>query len=348
MTEPIDTRALMAEIEADARARRSSGAVPRDLEAELDATFAALTPKGAERSFEAALQRAESDALFDYQPPVQSVKPGGTAAKKGLAKLSSWYIRHVGQQVTAFALAITNAVRVLGDRVDVLEAQVGTTGSEGVAQIADAVLVQEPPTLWNTAVLDALKGTAGRVLVANAGSGALVRSLVEAGVSAYGVEPVDPADVADIDPLLEIRSATLVEHLKTVAEGALSAVVLVGLTDTMTVGGVVDTIGRLGRVLEPGATLIVVTTDPEQWRRERAGLVADLSYGSPLAPATWRELLLAAGYDDVEVASADPEPIVRDLPGDDPATVAINEQLRALEAAIVVPSSHCIRARRSE
>jgi hypothetical protein len=347
MTESIDTRTLMAEIEAEARARRVRGDIPLDLEAELDRKFERLVPRGSDRDFDSALQRSEERALFDYAPPLASARRGGSAAKKGLAKLSAWYVRFVGQQVTEFAVSITHAVRLLGERVESIEHQLGTNQASAVARVAASLSIETDPR-WNAEITGMFKGETGRVLVARAGTGSLVRALVDAGVEAYGVEPGDPSRVEDVDPALQIRSEELFVHLHRIPDPELAGVVLIGSPDRMTVGGVYEVLEELWRVMLPDATLVVVTTDPEHWRRVRGGLAADLGPGHPLAPETWRQLLDSVGFDDIEVLDAEPEAIVQDVPGEDALVVAVNEQLRALEAALVAPPSHCIRARRSE
>jgi hypothetical protein len=348
MTGPLDTRKLMAEIEADARARRVSGDVPRGFEAELNAKFAQLTPRGGESDFASEIQRASKSSFLDYAPPVASARKGGAAAKKGLSKLSAWYVRYVGQQVTAFAVSITNAVRLLGERVERLESQLSGADAAGIHALAEGLSGNDLSAVWQDALLSQFKAENGRVLVARAGNGALVRALVDQGASAYGVEPGDPKRIEDIDPTLELRSTELMAHLRTIPEPELAGVVLIGLVDELAVGAVYETLARLNETMLPGATLVVVTTDPEQWRRQHGGAVADLSHGHPLAPTTWRELLASQGFTDIEIRSAEPEAIVRDIPGTDPAVLAMNEQLRALEAAIAVSPSHFIRARRAE
>src|SRR4051812_4065355 len=114
----------MADIEREVRARRRAGQLDDEYERELDRIFDAVAPPGATGpGLEAALARAERAAVIDPVGPVASRIPGVALLRRALRKLLAFYVEHVVRQVTAFGVMIVRAVRVLGDRVDAIEAR---------------------------------------------------------------------------------------------------------------------------------------------------------------------------------------------------------------------------------
>ena len=300
--EPVDIYALAAEIEAEGRARRAAGEYPPGFERELDALFARYAPPEVSADFDAALERAEDLVLVDPIIPVASNNPAFGFVKRVVAKLIGWYHAWVSQQITAIAVAINNALRLLGRRVVELEEVTGdATRARVLGQKVPAI---RDDSLWSSVVVDALRGSGGRVAVVECGSGELVAALANAGIDVYGVEP--RATVADVGLSrgLEIRIDDGVAHLHSVAEAALAGVVLRGLVERTSLGSLALILDAVGARLEPGGRVVVCSLTQDAWGRGATAAESDLVPGQPLHPETWTVLLEENGLTEVNVASA--------------------------------------------
>jgi hypothetical protein len=298
----IDIHKLAAEIEAEVRARRASGEYPPGFEREVDALFARFAPPEVSTDFDAALEKAEDLVLVDPVIPVASNNPAFGFVKRVVTKLIAWYHVWIAQQITAIAVAINNALRLLGKKVADLE---HVTGDLARARVVGARLPAErDDAAWTSQVIDALRGCPGRVAVIECGRGELLRAMADAGIDAYGVEP--HADAAD-DALargLEVRIDAGAAHLQSVAPGAVSAIVLRGLVERAALGEVLLLVDAAAVRLAPGGRLVVCSLRREAWGRDGTAAEADLVPGHPLHPDTWQAILPEQGFSDVRVRDA--------------------------------------------
>jgi len=326
VSEPLDLDRLRREIDAEVRARRASGAYPPGFERELDAVFARYAPPAASDDIEAVIDQAEEAAGIDLVIPTASEKRGGVYIKRLLAKLFGWYHAFLAQQIVNFAGSIVGAVRVLGHHVAALETVTGhaARAHQEVARLP----VASPARDWNDAVVGALREVAGRVLVAECGTGDLLAALVAAGIDTYGVEPrLASADAAAARGL-EVRADDLVTHLHAVQTDDLAGAVLVGAIERATPGELLELVELLVDRLAPGAVLVVISRGPTAPVRGPEAVAADLAPGRPVHPETWSYLLDARGFETVEVRErpAAFEPV----PGDTAAAKVMNENLGRL------------------
>ncbi len=330
-----DARELMAEIDAEVRARRAAGDIPAGFERELDALFARFSPSGTGDDFTTVLDRAEHDAFIDADPPLGSAKRGGLVVKKGVRVAVGWYLQYVTQQVATFGTMTVRAVRILGERVERLEA---ASGSAAVAAEAAKLAPSTPVAPFTAPIVARLAGAPGRVLHADAGEGALLVALADAGIDAYGVEPRDVALVPPADARLEIRADDAVGHLRAIADGTLGGVVLTGLVDRAPVGELVELADLVAAKLVPGGVIAIVSAEPRAWGRGRSVVEADLAPGRPLHADTWVGLLAGRGFVDVEIAAApDQHP-----GGDDQPTHELDARVERLEAELFGPDAYLV------
>jgi hypothetical protein len=297
------TRDLMADIEREVRARRRAGQFDDEYERELDRIFDSVAPPGATGSgLEAALTRAERAAVIDPVGPVGSRLPGVAFVRRALRKALAFYVEHVARQVTAFGVMIVRSVRLLGERVDAIEARSPVTDPR-VARIGVPVTSDLDLSMWNELALKRFAPVGGRVLNAECGDGALLVALCDAGVDAYGVDPRhDAAAVAD-DHDAEVRTVGALEHLRVVPAGALGGVVLSGCVERLAVGDLVELVERSACALAPGAPLLLLSREPGAAHADP--IAADLAAGRPLHAETWAFLLGRNAFDDVETHVAD-------------------------------------------
>ena len=300
-----DLDEVVEEIRAEARRTRESGDYPATLERELDALFEDLVPERLnEHDFEAVLQRAERASLIDLHAPIEDERRLYSQVKRGVQKMVLWYMDYVVRQIATFAASTTRAVRLLGERVEHLEEQ-QVALARRVPDVGDDFdLVArdlEDTDAWADAVVEALQGTQGRVLHVEAGSGGLVKRLRESGVDAYGVDPHAE------DEGLDLRAQPAIDHLVTVGEGSLAALVLSGVVDRSTTAAKIALLERSGEVVAPGGAILIIGTAPEAWSRVVPAPLADLAPGRPFHAATWQLLLERNGFVAVDARVADGE-----------------------------------------
>lgn len=313
----LDLGAVLADIEEEVRARRASGELPASFERELDEVFERLVPdEVGGQDLTLVIDAAERAAFLDVQVPVESRNPAFATVKKAVRKLVLWYMEHLARQVGAFGGTVVRGLRLLAGRTEDLETRVAALEDARREQEAVPPLVARalagarpeaaapgPPDDWDALLVEALDGAAGRVAHLGAGEGRLVRVLVDAGVDAYGVDPRPASEAGGGagDVGLELRAGDPLEHLEQVTEAGLAGLVLTGFVDGLPLPAKVRLVELAARALAADGHLTLVASWPDAWAAERTPLEADLAPGRPLHPETWRALLAAAGFGEVEV-----------------------------------------------
>lgn len=354
---PFDTRVLLTEIHAEVERRRASGELPRELERELDRTFAEFAPVDAvDADFDTIVSKIERAAIIDLRPSMTSAYPGAAQMKQVVAKATAFYVRHVATQASGLFQGVARALRLLGKRLDELEGERGKKDLAPWQELeagADAggqsgASVREG---WDAFVMAQLTGATtaspkGRVLHAHAGDGRLVRRLVDAGYDAYGVEPSPEAALAASDQVVDIRAGAAVDHLCTLPEGTLDGLVLSGLVERLDPTGLMQLVALAASRLRPGAALVVLSLHPDAWARTGPPLVVDLVPGRPIHPETWHALLARAGFvDGVTELGARPQLAAVASEGSS-QWAAVNENFARLAEAAFGPADFAVSARR--
>jgi hypothetical protein len=325
MSEPLDLDRLRHEIDAEVRARRASGDYPPGFERELDAIFARYAPPAASDDIEVVTDEAEEAAGIELAIPTASDKRGGAYIKRALAKVFGWYHAFLVQQIVKFAGAVVGALRVVGLHIESLERATGHA-----ARARDEAMRLPVPSHVSdrdAAIIGALRGITGRVLVAECGEGDLLATVTGAGIDAYGVDPRFVCADAAIARGLEARNDELVAHLRAVKPGELGAVVLVGVVDRSAPGELLELLDLVADRLAKGATLVVSSAGPAAPARGANAVSADLTPGRPIHPETWTYLLDAHGFETVSVEET---PAFEPVPGDTVQSKVLNENLARL------------------
>ncbi|MHB8464865.1 MAG: methionine biosynthesis protein MetW [Acidimicrobiales bacterium] len=305
----IDLAKVQAEINEEVKRRRAAGDFPAGLERELDALFARYVPAGAGENFDDVMVHAETQSFVHADVPTGATIPGLSFLKRFLRRLMAWYVRFLTAQITSFAGAITRAVRLLGERVDTVEAVTVLAANKTLAEIRDR---RAGPDLsaWTQLVVSELRDSRGRVLHTECGSGALLAGLAEAGADVYGVEPVERLVMEASRVGLDVRADDALAHLRALPAASLGALVLSGAVDALPLGGVLELADHAASAVVPGGVTIVLScgaiTDP---------VIADLAPGRPLHPETWVHLLSERGYDQVTVHGEGAYAVVARRPG---------------------------------
>ena len=339
----VDITKVRAEIAAEVRARRAAGEYPPAFERELDELFARFAPMEVSESLEAALERSEDAAGIDPEIPVASNNPVLGIVKRVLARLLGWYHVFVAQQVTAAAVAVNHVLRRVVEKITDLERVTGDAARarESLARVAPA----RDDESWETLVVSALRDVRGRVLVGECGDGRVLAALAAAGIDAYGVEPrAELADVA-LAKGLEVRLDDVPGHLGGVAAGGLAAVVLRGCVERLSPGELVSLADLVTSAVAPGGRVVVTSTSPSAWGRDRHAIEADLAPGRPLHPQTWAHLLAERGFPDVEITPVGGDALPP-VPSDRPEATVLNANLARISDALFGPDAYVVVATR--
>ena len=287
---------VMAEIAEEVRLRRASGDLPPRLERELDELFLAHSPIGVRGGdLGEAIRMVDAATFIDPVVPVDSERAAGAAVKKGMRTMLLWYVGWVTHQMSQSASAVSRALHIVDDHLKELERKVESQ------RIADADVVEFPSSVgpgvwWEGPALAALAKTPGRVLHAACGDGWLVTRIVESGVDAYGIDPRTPiVDAVELG-VLDVRSETILDHLRAVAAAGLGGIVLSGTVEGMAGGERNQLLAAIASTLTPGGTLVIHSVERRIWDAPDAPYGADLAVGRPLRAATWCRLLEESGY----------------------------------------------------
>ncbi len=290
------------EIDEEVRAKRASGELPADVEKELDQVFARFAPPGAlDSDFDALVNRAERQSYIDLLAPNESARPGVPHIKRVVQKTVRWYLRYVVDQFSLFASSISRAVKMLGERVDNLEA------SQPPGEIAEVVLtaLRRRSLVWEKRIQSHFASVKkGRVLVTTCGTGELVRTLVDSGVDAYGIDNASELVASGGAHGLDLRANGEIEHLDALNAGVLGGLVMSGFIDIAMPRQQVEMVNLAALVLSEGAPLAMMTTDPLRWEMLDA-VPTDLVSGKPLKPSSWSYLLNERGFKDISITPND-------------------------------------------
>jgi hypothetical protein len=332
-----DARTLMAEIEAEVRAKRRSGEIPESLERELEGAFDAVAPPGATGAgFDTVVDQAARHAIVDYDVAIVGSRPL-RFLKRAVKTLTAWYLIYVGRQLVAFAGTTLRALRILGGRVDALEQRSPATDPRALSTRSPADL--DDVSAWADVCVGALRGASGRVVHAECGNGALLDALAAAGIDAYGVDPrTDAAGISDAHRV-EARTEDALEHLRSVSADGLGGIVLSGCVDRLVLGDKIELVEQAVRTVVSGGTVIVIGRDPRATVGERDEIAADLAPGGPMRAITWAHLLGRAGCLDVATHAGSIALPPELVDARDPA-------LRALAERVCAPRDYAVVARR--
>lgn len=341
---PIDLSRVQAEINEEVRRRRASGDFPPGLERELDAIFARYAPAGAGDDFDEVIVEAETQSFIHVDIVTASNKPGVAYVKRALRKVMAWYLRFLAQQVTAFAGAITRAVRLLGERVDALETVTVTASERTLAEVRER---RSGPDLkpWAAFTAAQLTGVRGRVLHTECGDGTLLAALGSA--DAYGVEPVEALAMAASRAGLDVRADDALVHLRALPDATLGGLILSGGIDALPLGEVLEIADRAAAVVAPGGTLVVISTGPRTGTPDDP-VVSDLAPGRPLHAQTWSHLLTARSFVDLHVTpGTSPPGALEHVPADVPGSQTLNANIDRLNQMLFGTADYAVVARRA-
>lgn len=291
----VDTRAVGAEIEAEADKQRRQDREIALLELEIEQAWADLSPSGA--SFEVVshdghlLDQTASLAALDPQVPIGS-RRGLRGIKWLIRKLTYWYVRFLTDQFNLFAGVLIRHLRNLEARLGRLEAAAGLPIDQSVP--AGWGMLDDPPEP-SAEVVAQMAGLAGSgpCLVLSAGQGALVQAISDRGIHTHGVEQDPDRVLIGLRRQIDIRTGDVLAHLVGSEDGEFGTIVLTGMVETLPLKDLIGMINQASLKLKSTGRIIVAVADPAS----RGQVESELGSGLGISPITWRHLLERAGFD---------------------------------------------------
>ncbi|HAX05806.1 MAG TPA: hypothetical protein DCX77_09025 [Acidimicrobiaceae bacterium] len=298
---------VVAEIEAEAQRRSSSGEYPRALLRSLDEEFRRWIPDASlENGVEDTIRSIEAAAYVDPAVPVNSKSPAGRLVKWAVRRLTYFYHRHVTQQITALGIHITRPLRLLdanlkgvNRRLAALEDRldVGTTAR---SELLAGITISSPFDDFNGVLNQHFNQVSGRVLIGDLPSVELLSALRNEGIDAYGVTSSD----TPMQDTVDVRHERLFDHLGDLQNESLGGFILCGITDH---GSVNEQLRALRLMLlrsKPGAAMAVIVLNPETWGERLSPVAADLLHGRPMHAETWNYLVAREGASNIRVTQS--------------------------------------------
>jgi hypothetical protein len=296
----VDVDSVMAEIAAEVRRRRAAGDLLPSRERQLNEAYRRLVPKGSEPGhFRDALGHLDQVSYVDIHVPLASRRPGVTHVKRALRQATAWYLNYVVQQVNRFNAASVRLARLLDERVEKLESQVGSAFDDAWSRVDELAGVETTLADRAEEVVAVLGDITGRICHLGCGGGRVVQALMAAGRDAYGADHrvalLDEAARLGID----LVDSSALAHLGSVGTGRLAGLILSGDPDRLALPGLRALAEQAARVVMPGGRLLVVGTHPQIWPQTAPSHLLDLCPGRPLHAGTWQYLLSLVGFGEV-------------------------------------------------
>jgi O-antigen chain-terminating methyltransferase len=182
----------------------------------------------------------------------------------------------------------------------------------------------------------------GKVLDLGCGRGEFLDLLRDRGVEGEGVDLNGAMIDACIDKGLDCRKGDILERLSEAPDGSLGGVFSSQVVEHLPPGYLRKLIETAYTKLVPGGRIVLETVNPASVFALVQIYFLDLSHEKPLHPLALKFLLEGAGFADVEVRYSTPlgEERLRELPGADERTAALNHDIDKLNALLYAPPNY--------
>ena len=298
---------VVAEIEAEAQRRSSSGEYPRALLRSLDEEFRRWVPDASlENGVEDTIRAIEAAAYVDPAVPVSSRTPVGRCVKWVVRRFPYFYHRHIAQQITALGIHITRPLRLLDASLKSVHRRLSALEDRlDVDAAVRSELVAGLPTFSSHEEFGEVLGAhfdevPGRVLIGDLHEVQLLRTLRNKEVDIYGVASTDTSAIEAVD----VRHENLFDHLGDLQDESLGGFVLCGIPDRGSVNEQLRVFRLLLSKCKTGAAAAVIVVHPETWAAQLGPVAADLLHGRPMHAETWSYLLAREDASEVTIIEA--------------------------------------------
>jgi 2-polyprenyl-3-methyl-5-hydroxy-6-metoxy-1,4-benzoquinol methylase len=168
---------------------------------------------------------------------------------------------------------------------------------------------------------------ASNVLDVGCGRGEFLALLAERGIDAQGIDVNESMVEVCRQHGLTASRADALEFLRAQPPGSLGGLLAAQVVEHVDPAYLTDLLDAAWAALKPGAAIVLETINPACWFAFFESYIRDITHVRPLHPDTLKYLLLASGFQDVEVRFRSPYPEhdkLQKLPGaglDDSADV---------------------------
>jgi SAM-dependent methyltransferase len=194
----------------------------------------------------------------------------------------------------------------------------------------------------------ALFDKGGKVLDLGCGRGEFLDLLRDRGIEGEGVDLNGAMIDACIDKGLDCRKGDILERLSEAPDGSLGGIFSSQVVEHLPPAYLRKLIETACAKLAPGGRIVLETVNPTSVFALVQIYFLDLSHEKPIHPLALKFLLESTGFAEVEVKYSTPlgEERLRELPGADERTAALNHDIDKLNALIYAPPNYAVIGRR--
>ena len=249
-----------------------------------------------------------ASANIDTRAPTDSQIPAGTMGKGLLAKLMSWYVGYVGNQLNDFTATTARSIEYLAsnrqsnsccrgqiqDRIDI-DVPFPLLGKTSWPRIFDDPL-HERMSSQHFQDVRYLCGDGGRILHIGLQDRESISKLHGFCPNSYGVVgSLDSFSQSEID-LWDLRVDSFLGHLSSVGNAALVGLIVENCVEIFGPIEIATFIGNIDRIIGENGFCIISSISSQAWREKVQSPVKDLSSSVPIHPETWVYLFNKIGF----------------------------------------------------
>jgi O-antigen chain-terminating methyltransferase len=188
----------------------------------------------------------------------------------------------------------------------------------------------------------------GKVLDLGCGRGEFLDLLRDRDIQGEGVDLNSTMIDACVDKGLDCRQGDILEHLAEAPEGSLGGIFSSQVVEHLPPTYLRKLVETAFAKLSPGGRIVLETINPASVFALVQIYFLDLSHEKPIHPLALKFLLESTGFSEVEVRYSAPlgEERLRELPGADERTAALNHDIDKLNNLLYAPPNYAAIAKK--
>jgi 2-polyprenyl-3-methyl-5-hydroxy-6-metoxy-1,4-benzoquinol methylase len=181
------------------------------------------------------------------------------------------------------------------------------------------------------------------------GGGDFMELLTELGVKVRGIEPDPQLVTSALGRGLDVEQGLAVEYLRTVEPGSLGGIVMIQVIEHLSPQQVLDFVALAAEKVRPGGKVVLETVNPASLYTYARAFWVDPDHVRPVHPSFLEFLFREAEFARFSIEYRSPvseaEALVP-LAGDDPQTLAVNENFQRINALLFGAQDYAVIATR--